>query len=139
MKSPLQIINKHYQAIINKNIDVIHNKYFPAEETYVVLEGPRLSTTGFKKIKQGWVDFCASPLKLISIDWVEGPFSDETPEMAWVGGVIKMKLSINEKELENTFRTSFVLVRYEGEWKIKHEHVSVVHPDPYGIGDWLKK
>ena len=40
--------------------------------------------------------------------------------------------------VENIFRASFVLNKAGEEWKIKHEHVSVVHPDPYGVGDWSK-
>jgi ketosteroid isomerase-like protein len=135
----LQVINEHYQVIINKNIDGICSKYVPSEETYVILEGPRLTTIGFEKIKKGWTDFCGSSLKLISIVWVEGPFAEETAEMAWVAGIIKLKVSVNDTEFENIFRSSFVLVKHNGEWKIKHEHVSIAHTDPYGIGDWLKK
>ena len=141
----VKTINEHYQVIIKKDIDGICSKYVLSEETYVVLEGPRLTTIGFEKIKKGWTDFCNSSLQLVSIVWVEGPFAEEQETMAWVAGIIKLKIKVIDentnhgKEFENTFRTSFVLVKHEGVLKIKHEHVSVVHPDPYGIGDWLKK
>jgi ketosteroid isomerase-like protein len=139
MHTAIQTINEHYQVIINKDIEGICSKYYPSEETYVILEGPRLTTTGYEKIKKGWTDFCASSLQLISISWVEGPFAEETSNMAFVAGIITLKVATNEKTFENTFRSTFVLVPHEGEWKIKHEHVSIAHPDPYGIGDWLKK
>jgi ketosteroid isomerase-like protein len=139
MSSALDTINSHYQVIIDKNIDAICNKYVESEDTYVILEGPRLTTIGFEKIKKGWTDFCASSLQLLSIKWIEGPMVQQTTDMAWVAGIIKLKIKVNEKEFENTFRSTFILLNQKGLWKIKHEHVSVVHPDPYGIGDWLKK
>jgi len=134
----IEIINAHYQAIINKNIDEICNKYVPSEDTYVILEGPRLTTIGFEKIKKGWTDFCSSSLQLNSIEWIEGPFAEESNSMAWVAGIIKLSIKVNEKIFDNIFRASFVLIEHNKVLKIKHEHVSVVHSDPYGIGDWLK-
>jgi ketosteroid isomerase-like protein len=134
----LETINSHYQVIINKDVEGICSKYFPSEETYVILEGPRLTTIGFEKIKKGWTDFCASNLKLISINWSEGPFVEEAATMAWVAGIISLKVAVNDTEFENIFRSTFVLIKQEDDWKIKHEHVSLVHADPYGIGDWLK-
>ncbi|MEI6264828.1 MAG: nuclear transport factor 2 family protein [Sphingobacteriia bacterium] len=135
----IQQINEHYQVIIDKNLEGICSKYIVSEDTYVVLEGPRLTTIGYEKIKKGWTDFCASSLQLISIEWIEGPFAEERTDMAWVAGIIKLSINVNERAFENIFRSTFVLIKDEGIWKIKHEHVSVVHPDPYGIGDWLKK
>lgn len=139
MQSPLELINEHYQVILNKDIIGIADKYFPSEQTYVILEGPRLTTIGYEKIKKGWTDFCNSPLRLISIEWLEGPFVQQTAAMAYVAGIIKFKIGSAETVFENTFRTTFVLMQHEGKWKIQHEHVSIAHPDPYGIGDWLKK
>lgn len=135
----IESVNQHYQVIIHKNLEGICNKYIPSADTYVILEGPRLTTIGFEKIKKGWTDFCTSSLHLLSIEWIEGPFAEETASMAWVAGIIKLKVKVKEVEFENIFRSSFVLIKEEGSWKIKHEHVSLVHPDPYGIGDWLKK
>jgi ketosteroid isomerase-like protein len=135
----LEQINAHYQVIIDKDLDGICSKYIPSEETYVILEGPRLTTIGFEKIKKGWTDFCASSLQLNSIEWIEGPFAEEAAGMAWVAGIIKLSIKVNERSFENIFRSTFVLLKHDAVWKIKHEHVSVVHPDPYGIGDWLKK
>jgi ketosteroid isomerase-like protein len=139
MQIAIDTINQHYTAIIQKDLASICDKYMPSEETYVVLEGPRLTTIGFEKIKKGWTDFCASSLQLLDIAWVEGPFAEETAAMAWVAGIIRLKVKVAENEFENIFRASFVLLPHEGQWKIKHEHVSVAHPDPYGIGDWLKQ
>lgn len=135
----IQQINEHYQVIIDKDLEGICSKYIQSEDTYVVLEGPRLTTIGFEKIKKGWTDFCASSLQLISIVWIEGPFAEEGADMAWVAGIIKLSIKVNDRTFENIFRSSFVLIKDKEVWKIKHEHVSLVHPDPYGIGDWLKK
>jgi ketosteroid isomerase-like protein len=139
MHSPLQTINDHYQVIINKDVDGICSKYYPSEDTYVILEGPRLTTTGFEKIKKGWTDFCASSINLESIEWIQGPFVEEQTTMAWVAGIIKLKIAIENNSFENIFRATFVLVKHNDEFVIKHEHVSVVHADPYGIGDWSAK
>jgi ketosteroid isomerase-like protein len=138
MNSAIQTINEHYQVIINKNLEAICAKYVISPDTYVILEGPRLTTIGFEKIKKGWTDFCASALQLQSIDWVEGPFADEADTMAWVAGIIVLSVQVKDKVFENTFRSTFVLLKQDEIWKIKHEHVSIAHPDPYGIGDWLK-
>ncbi len=138
MITPVQTVNAHYDAIIQKDIEGICAKYFPAADTYVVLEGPRLTTMGYDKIKKGWTDFCASALQLLSIAWTEGPQAEESGDMAWVAGIIKLQVQTGSRTFENTFRASFVLRQYEGRWTIRHEHVSVAHTDPYGIGDWLR-
>lgn len=135
----IESVNEHYQAIIDKDLKGILTNYFPSEETYVILEGPRLTTVGFEKIKKGWTDFCASSIRLCSIQWTEGPLQQETRSMGWVAGIIQLKVDINGHQFENTFRATFVLVRYRGQWKIRHEHVSGALADPYGVGDWLKK
>lgn len=136
--NPIETVNEHYKVIIEKNLDGILDKYFPAEQTYVVLEGPRLTTIGFEKISKGWTDFCVSPITLESINWTEGPFTEVQDNMAWVAGIVQLKVKIGNNYLENTFRSTFVLVLHNNKWKIQHEHVSVAHPNPYGIGDWLK-
>jgi len=138
--SVLDVIAGHYQAIVDKNLPAILEKYVPSEDTYVILEGPRLTTVGFEKIKKGWMDFCHSAICLLGIEWLEGPFYQQTPAMAWVAGIIRLRVSVEERAFENTFRATFVLVPdADGYWRIRHEHVSGALPDPYGIGDWLKK
>ena len=146
--NPIECINQFYQAIIDKNVEKICQSYVQDEQTYVVLEGPRLTTLGFSKIQKGWIDFCASSLTLDAIDWLEGPFCEETSEMAWLGGIIRLKVGVKDHSFEQTFRASFVVRKNaqnsentEGAplWLIRHEHVSGALADPYGIGDWLKK
>ncbi|MFM7359072.1 MAG: YybH family protein [Sediminibacterium sp.] len=139
MQSAVATVNDHYRAIIEKDLDEILSKYVADEETYVVLEGPRLTSKGYTKISKGWGDFCLSSIQLTSIEWMEGPYAEQTGEMAWVSGVIRLQVQINDRSFDNIFRASFVLVRKADQWLIHHEHVSVVHPDPYGIGDWLKQ
>ena len=141
----IETINQFFQAIIDKNAAKICTFYVQDEQTYVVLEGPRLTTLGFSKIEKGWFDFCDSKLTLDSIEWLEGPFSEEESKMAWVGGIVKLTVAIGAQPFTQTFRASFVLkkgknaLNTEGGWLIRHEHVSGALTDPYGIGDWLKK
>ena len=135
----LETVNEHYRCIIAKDVEGICDKYAPSAETYVILEGPRLTTMGHERISRGWRDFCDSSLKLQAIEWTEGPFHEQHDTMAWVGGIIRLQVDVKGVEFENVFRASFVLLNTPDGWRIKHEHVSVAHPDPYGIGDWLKK
>lgn len=139
MGAALDTVNEHYRVIIEKDLPGILDKYVPDEATYVVLEGPRLTSKGFTKISKGWGDFCLSPIQLTSIEWTEGPYTEESEQMAWVSGIIRLQVQLNDRSFENIFRASFVLIKISDKWQIRHEHVSVVHPDPYGIGDWLKQ
>ncbi|MCX8019051.1 MAG: nuclear transport factor 2 family protein [Chitinophagaceae bacterium] len=136
---PIDFINEFYQHIIQRNIEQICAHYAEGENTYVFVEGPRLSTLGSSHILKGWNDFCNSDIHLREITWKEGPYFEISDSMAWVAGIIHLQILVKEKYFENTFRASFVLIKQNGSWKIKHEHVSAAHPDPYGIGDWLKK
>jgi len=136
----IEAINQSYRHIIEKSIEGICNGYVDSEELYVILEGPRLSNRGAKNIFKGWGDFCNSPITLENIEWTEGPYTEEMENMAWVGGIVDLTVAVQGKTFTKTFRATFVLTKPDGiNWKIKHEHVSAAHEDPYGIGDWLKK
>lgn len=138
MSGPADTIAAFYAAITAKDAARIGTHYVPDEGTYVILEGPRLATMGFSKIQKGWEDFCASGLSLAAIDWLEGPLVEAGGEMAWVAGIVRLKVVLHGKAFEQTFRATFVLRRHKGAWQIRHEHVSGALADPYGIGDWLK-
>ncbi len=139
MEAPIDVINGSFAYIISKDPAAILSTYHESEELYVILEGPRLSNRGYGPISKGWQDFCASPIALQQVDWLEGPFVEETAAMSWVGGIIRLTVEVNERIVAPVFRASFVLTLQNGRWKIKHEHVSAAHEDPYGIGDWLQK
>ncbi len=129
---------KFWDAVQANDLQGIEDAYYPTEDTYVVLEGPRYTTHGVSKIIKGWKDFCNSPITLKSIDWIEGPFEEIDSAMGWISGVTDIAITINEKTFINRFRCSFVYTKYKDDWRIKHEHVSAPMKDPYGIGDWLK-
>jgi len=131
-------IEAFWDSVIAKNIADIKSAYMPTEETYVILEGPRYSTQGVTKIMKGWKDFCESSINMVGYRWVEGPQEEIIGSMGWIGGITDLSISINGKELTNRFRITFVMLNYEADWKIKHEHVSAPMQDPYGVGDWLK-
>ena len=140
MKTAIDQINTFYSAIIRKEVAHICQNYVPDEETYVFVEGPRYSTTGYSNISRGWQDFCDSGLKLEKIEWVEGPFTEENEDLAWVAGMILLTVAVKGQLIQRKFRATYVLRKNEtGHWKIRHEHVSAPLNDPYGIGDWLKK
>ena len=140
MNTPLAQINSFYRDIIRKEVARICENYVPSEDTYVFVEGPRYSTLGYTNISKGWKDFCNSELKLETIEWVEGPFTEESGDLAWVAGMVLLQVILNDRPIERTFRATFVLRKNEaGYWQIRHEHLSAPLNDPYGIGDWLKK
>ncbi|NET61890.1 MAG: hypothetical protein F6K47_38960 [Symploca sp. SIO2E6] len=140
MKTAIDQINSFFQCTIRQEVAQICQNYFPDEETYVFVEGPRYSTVGYTKIAQGWGDFCDAGLKLENVAWVEGPFTEESENLAWVAGMILLTVAVKEQLIQRKFRATFVLRKNEaGDWQIRHEHVSGPLDDPYGIGDWLKK
>jgi ketosteroid isomerase-like protein len=139
MQTPLQTVETFYRAIVDKQIEAILRTYVPAEDTYVVLEGPRYTTQGYKNIATGWRAFCDSSVTLTSIQWIEGPFERVSDQMAFIAGQLNLTVQVGEKSFTVQFRATFVLIRPENFWQITHEHVSGPLPDPYGIGDWLKK
>jgi ketosteroid isomerase-like protein len=133
-------IDAFYEAIIRKDVEVIISSYTQSPDTYVFVEGPRYSTLGIENIAKGWRDFCIAPMSLESITWTEGPWSEETSDMAWVAGMLQLRIDVKGTVFEQTFRASFVLRKNNaGLWQIRQEHVSAPLADPYGIGDWLKK
>ena len=136
---PAETITQFHAAVAAKDIEAIKHAYVESEELYVILEGPRLSNRGHANISKGWTDFCNSGLSLESITWTEGPYEDIEGNMSWVGGVIVLSVAVGERTFTQTFRSTFVLLKEENHWKIKHEHVSAALEDPYGIGDWLKE
>ena len=140
--TPTDSINAFYDHIRDRDAAAIATAYYPDEQLYVILEGPRLSNRGFDNISRGWIDFCDSALRLAGIDWTEGPYERRGTDLAWVAGVIRMRVTLRERTFERIFRASFVLARGvgadAGRWLIQHEHVSAALDDPYGIGDWLK-
>ncbi len=136
--SPTETVHHFFNCIIAKDVEGICASYIPDGQTYVVLEGPRLTTLGYTKIAKGWADFCASDLSLRAIEWLEGPFEESSADMAWLAGIIRLRVHLRERDFEQTFRASFVLRNNAKGWQIRHEHVSGALTDPYGIGDWLK-
>jgi len=130
-------IHGFYKSIIDKKVDTILDSYVQSADTYVILEGPRLSTRGFENIAPGWKDFCKSNIVLNNIQWLEGPFIYDMKDNVTLAGVIRLRGSISPGKLfDNTYRASFLLIKIENSFKIMHEHVSGALADPYGIGDW---
>ncbi|MFB2924061.1 MULTISPECIES: YybH family protein [Aerosakkonema] len=140
MTTPIEQIDSFYRSIVGKQVERICENYVSNEDTYVFVEGPRYSTLGYSNISKGWRDFCDSSLNLAKIEWVEGPFTEESEDLAWVAGMVLLTVTVKGQLVKQTFRATFVLRKNEaGCWQIRHEHLSAPLSDPYGIGDWLKK
>lgn len=133
-------LDKFFQAIIDKREEDIRLSYWPGDETYVILEGPRLATLGFAKISEGWIDFCRSKIFLDRVEWLEGPMEFPFEGSVTLAGVIRLVGGIDGGEpFDKTFRATFLLRDSVWGWKILHEHVSGALTDPYGIGDWKRQ
>ncbi|MFN3330574.1 MAG: YybH family protein, partial [Pyrinomonadaceae bacterium] len=106
----------------------------------VFVEGPRWATFGYEMVVKGWRDFCSSAIKLKDCSWVEGLRTEMHESMGFVAGIVELDVEIEGVSRKIRFRGTFVLRKEEdGKWRIIHEHFSQPMPDPYGIGDWLKK
>ncbi len=137
--SSVEFINDFYRAIIHKEVAKIVDAYAQSEDTYVILEGPRLATKGYDQIASGWKDFCNSKIELKAIQWVDGPWVYENDYSASLIGIIELDVDVDGLFKKLTYRVSFTLKRENSKYYIIHEHVSGALSDPYGIGDWKKK
>lgn len=139
MNEIVAIIERHFQAVIEKRIDEIINLYAPSEQTYVFVEGPRWATLGYENIAMGWRAFVDAPLSVVACRYVEAPRSQISGNMAWIGGIVEMTVKVREEVKFVRLRGTFVLQREaDDEWRVVHEHFSQPATDPYGIGDWLQ-
>jgi ketosteroid isomerase-like protein len=139
MNDIVAVAHHHFQAVIDKHIDEILNRYAQSENTYVFVEGPRWETLGYENIATGWRAFVEAPLSVVACEYVEPPHYQMSGEMAWVGGLVELTVQVRGESKRVRFRGTYVFQREaDGEWRITHEHFSQPAADPYGIGDWLK-
>lgn len=139
MNSLKEIAERHYQSVIEKNVAEILDNYVKSNELYVFVEGPRWATVGYENVAKGWTDFCDSPISLEKIEWVEGPRSEISGNIGWIGGQVELTVNIKGETKTIRFRGTFVMrLEADGKWRVIHEHFSQPAADPYGIGDWLK-
>ncbi len=136
----IALSKKHFEAVIQKNIEEILDSYSTSENLLVFVEGPRWATLGYENVSKGWTDFVESPISLKKCVWLENPEAKVNNTMGFVAGIVKLTVEINEKIQTIKFRGTFVFEKdAEENWKIIHEHFSQPAQDPYGIGDWLKE
>ena len=139
MNSLKEIAEKHYAAVVEKRVAEILDYYVKSDQTYVFVEGPRWSTVGYERIAKGWRDFCDSPIAVEKVEWIEGPRSEISGDMGWIGGQVELTVNINGQTKAIRFRGTFVMrLEADGKWRVIHEHFSQPAENPYGIGDWLK-
>ncbi len=133
-----EIAQHHFQAVVEKRVEEIIDRYANSDRTSVFVEGPRWATLGFEQIAKGWRAFVDAPMSVESCRFVEGPISQVVGEMASIGGIVELAMRVREQIKQVRLRGTFVFHRQaDGEWRIVHEHFSQPAADPYGIGDWL--
>lgn len=139
MTDLIEISRRHFQNIVEKQVENIINHYSNTTDLLVFVEGPRWSTLGFENVARGWRDFVDAPMRMIECKWIENLQSKVIGEMGFVAGIVELKMEIKNEFKTVRFRGSFVFQRErDGEWRIIHEHFSQPAANPYGIGDWLK-
>jgi ketosteroid isomerase-like protein len=131
---------RFFDSVIAMRVEEIADAYAARDDVLVFLEGPRWQTVGHERIARGWRAFGRSPMRVRSIEWLDGPHGRVGSDLAWLGGTIELRFGVgDDPEVRSiTFRATHVLMREtDGRWRIVHEHVSQPLADPYGFGDWL--
>ncbi len=140
MGQALETSKRHFAAIREKRVDDIVAGYVDDPGAIVFVEGPRTLTRGWGNIAAGWRAFCASPITLETCEWTEVLQEEETEAMAWMSGTVAMNVDVKGRKARVSMRGTLVMKRgADGRLRIFHEHFSLPHADPYGIGDWLGK
>jgi ketosteroid isomerase-like protein len=119
------------------DLDTVLDSFEPGEETYVFVEGPRWTNRGGDSIYAGWRAYFASPIRLRSWRWADGPYVHESGQLAVVIGVVDCDFEVAGADRPLRMRMTWALRHREHTWRIVHEHGSQPLPDPYGTGDWL--
>jgi ketosteroid isomerase-like protein len=133
-----QFMERFFQGVIQKQIEVIADTYAHDNRLFVFLEGPRSKTVGWENVRTGWEHYLASRISVQRIVWGDDLQVRDYGHSGWVAATNKITVAIGDgppKTLE--MRSTWLLEKRDGHWRIVHEHVSQPHPDPYGIGDWL--
>jgi len=133
-------MERFFQGVIDKKIEVIADIYAHDEQLFVFLEGPRAKTIGWEKVQTGWENYLSSKISVQSITWGDDLRIRDYGNVGWVAASNKVTVTVGDeppKTLE--MRSTWLLEKRDGRWRIIHEHVSLPHPDPYGIGDWLRE
>lgn len=129
---------RHFHAVVARDLDAVVGRYAPGDRPYVFVEGPRWSTRGHERVAVGWRAFADAPLTVDRVEWVEGPVEQVEGPLGWIAGIVELVVRAAGVERRVRFRGSFVMHRdAAGAWRIVHEHFSQPTADPYGIGDWL--
>jgi ketosteroid isomerase-like protein len=129
-------ISQFFQAVVEKRIDKLRTLYAESVSTYLFAEGPRWSIIGIDRIATAWRVFLNGPLAIRSCDWVEGPYSQTSNDMAWLAGILELSVQTRSQLRSVRLRGSFVLRRDEhGDWQIVHHHLSQPAHNPYGMLD----
>ena len=140
MGAILETTQHHFQKIVEKDLEGILATYAQSEDTLVFVEGPREVTIGYEAIARGWAGFTQAPMTLDSCHWAEIYQETIVGDCGWLVGIADLRVTINGIAKALRLRGSFILrLHAKHGWQICHEHFSLPHADPYGIGDWLPK
>jgi ketosteroid isomerase-like protein len=129
-----------FDDVANMRVEAIERAYAPTDDLLVFLEGPRWQTVGHDAIARGWRALAASPMRVESVTWIDGPHGMEGADLAVVAGTVEIAYRVGTGAEVRTVRwrdTHVLRPENGGGWLIVHEHVSAPTADPYGFGDWL--
>ncbi len=136
---PLDRVTSLLDAMRRHDLDGVLDCFHPGPETYVYPEGPRWSTKGGQRVRQGWQGYFNAPIRLRDWAWAEGPDMHRSADLAVVAGVVACHFECNGQPRDLPLRMTWVLRPTGGVWRIVHEHGSQPVDDPYGTGDWLER
>lgn len=134
-----QFLERFFQGLVDKDIQRIDDSYLHAERLFVFLEGPRSKTIGWTDVRSGWEKYLASRISVVELRLGDDAQIHDGGDTGWVAASLRAVIAIDgapPKTLD--FRGTWLLEKNDGRWRIVHEHVSLPHPDPYGVGDWAK-
>lgn len=146
---PVGALLRLLAAVVALDPDAIVDSYADREDLLVFVEGPRWQTRGHQAVARGWRDFCASGLRVRSVDFTDGPHlhgrdalgpSAAEPGVVSLSGIVELDVvAPTGVQTRVPMRMTWVMMREPDRWRIVHEHASQPVVDPYGIGDWLRQ
>lgn len=81
-----QAVHTLFNDIVSLNVEAVINRYAHDDNLYVHLEGPRWTNRGFENVAKGWRAFFDSPLRMLNIEWVEGPLTQHSGTLGYIAG-----------------------------------------------------
>ncbi|WP_433496465.1 YybH family protein [Sphaerimonospora sp. CA-214678] len=136
MNTAVQAAESMLNAVVARDLEKVVGIFSDRPDAYMYVEGPRWTTRGGERLREGWAAYFRAGVGIEAWEWVEGPFSFDTAELAQVMGVIDYRVRGGDTVTPLRLRMTWLFRMENGRWRIVHEHGSQPLEDPYGAGDW---